>query len=284
MIAEVGNISNDRLKKTSKLGADGWGPDGKRGCFSLTLDNFGEVAEEQLRLEPVRGVEGQHLTVEYLPEMLKLLENSPVTYFIEGCNTQRYPEQLMSIRDAGHEIGMHAWRHEKWFTLDDAARRENVRRCLGGFERLGIPVQGFRPPGGRIMDGEAEELANQGIIYYSPLGGVGATRFEDEILSFPFNWRHVDAYMLHPDLGALRTAFGDSQEPFSLRDWEKSIESAIETAVKEGVHVSMIFHPFLFARDDRMIDALRLLVESVANHRDLWVAQYRDIANWALSE
>ena len=72
MIAEVGNISNDRLKKTSKLGADGWGPDGKRGCFSLTLDNFGEVAEEQLRLEPVRGVEGQHLTVEYLPEMLKL--------------------------------------------------------------------------------------------------------------------------------------------------------------------------------------------------------------------
>ncbi len=258
----------------------GWGPDRKRGAFSLTFDNFGEAADIELGFFPKDGPLGQHFTAGYLPTLLDLIEGVPVTYFIEAFNVDVYPEQIKSIRDAGHEIAMHAWRHENWGRQDDATRADILRRSMQAWESIGVVPKGFRPPGGVLPEGSVRQFQDVGLTYCSPLGGAGETGLTPEgLATLPFAWHHVDAYMLDPRLGALRTTFGDPAEPVSFAHWEKVIDDAVQLAL-EGRHVTIIFHPFFFGPNADMSHALRGLIRTLESQRDLWVASCGEVAKW----
>ncbi|MGD9941933.1 MAG: polysaccharide deacetylase family protein [Burkholderiaceae bacterium] len=259
---------------------EGWGPDGKRGAFSLTFDNFGEAADIELGFFPENAPLGKHFTAEYLPTLLQTVQSLPVTYFIEASNVALYPEQIKSIRDAGHEIAMHAWRHENWGRQDAAQRQDILRRSMQAWETLDIVPRGFRPPGGVMPEGSVQELLDCGLSYCSPLGAAGDTGVTPEgLATLPFAWHHVDAYMLDPRLGALRTAFGDPAEPVSFEHWEAVIDEAVQLAL-QGRHVSIIFHPFFFGPSKDMSQALRGLISTLQSQRDLWVAPCGEVAQW----
>lgn len=268
------------ISTTATAAGKRWGPDGKRGAFSLTFDNFGEAADIEMGYFPKDEPIGRHFTAtEYLPTLLKLVESIPVTYFIEASNVALYPGQLKSIRDAGHEIAMHAWRHENWGKQDAATRQDILQRSLRAYETLGIAPQGFRPPGGVLPEGAVQEFLDAGLIYSSPLGEAGATGIDHGLATLPFAWHHVDAYMLDPRLGALRSAFGDPEEPFSFAKWEAVLEQAVQLAL-QGRHVTLIFHPFFFGPSAPMSQALRGLISTLQTEPQLWVAQCRDVAQW----
>jgi peptidoglycan/xylan/chitin deacetylase (PgdA/CDA1 family) len=258
----------------------GWGPDRKRGAFSLTFDNFGEAADIELGFHPADAPIGGHFTAGYLPTMLQLVESLPVTYFIEASNVKHYPQQIKSIRDAGHEIAMHAWRHENWGRQDAPTRAGILARSMQAWETLGIRPQGFRPPGGVLPEGSVQQFKDVGLTYASPLGGAGETGLTAEgLATLPFAWHHVDAYMLDPRLGALRTSFGDPAEPVSFAHWAKVIDDAVQLALT-GRHVTIIFHPFFFGPDKNMTQALRGLIRTLQSTDDLWVATCGEVAQW----
>ncbi|KAL0572345.1 hypothetical protein V5O48_009616 [Marasmius crinis-equi] len=50
-----------------------------------------------------------------VPRLLKLFEkyDMKMTWFIPGHSLETFPEQMAAIRDAGHEIGLHGYTHEK---------------------------------------------------------------------------------------------------------------------------------------------------------------------------
>lgn len=266
-----------------KQSGGGWGSGGKKGAISVTFDNLGDVAEIELGIPPVLGPGGRHLTVECLPEFLKIVEGTPITYFIEGWNADAQPDEVRAVRDAGHEIGLHAWRHENWGAVPDDRRRELLDKGMTAFDRLGIVPRGFRAPGGQMPVGADDELADIGLVYSSPLGPVGGSRVNGRIVDLPFAWKHVDAYLMHPDLGALRAKFGDQEAPFPVSHWERLLSEAIATAKDEGKHVTLIFHPFLFFRDDRMREALTSFLAAIRADPDLWVASCGDVADWLRS-
>lgn len=258
----------------------GWGPSRKRGAFSLTFDNFGEAADLELGRFPEGQPIGQHFTaIEYLPKLLDLVKDVPVTYFIEAFNVAVYPQQLKSIRDAGQEIAMHAWRHEAWGKQDATTRADILKRSLQAYESIGIVPKGFRPPGGVMADEAVQEFLDCGLTYCSPLGDAGATGTKRDLAVLPFAWKHVDAYMLDPKLGALRTAFGDPAEPIDQAQWQRVVDEAIELAL-QGRHVTLIFHPVLFGRDAAMTETVQRLVGTLRSNRDLWVASCSEVADW----
>jgi len=259
-----------------------WGPDGKRGAFSLTFDNFGEAFELEVGFAGDAPI-GQHPTAGRLPDFLQIVKDLPVTYFIEASNVGIYPEHIKRIRDAGVEIGLHAWRHENWGKQSAEQRRDILQRSMAAFATLGVAPKGFRPPGGVMPEGSLQEFADCGMTYCSPLGGAGETRIESDIAIFPFAWPHVDAYMLDPRLGALRASFGDPEAVVTFPEWEKVLKEAVATALS-GKHVTMIFHPYLFEPDERMTNALKALIRTLRATPDLWLANCNDVANWMLRE
>jgi peptidoglycan-N-acetylglucosamine deacetylase len=259
----------------------GWGPDRKPAAVSFTFDNMGEAAELEMGSWPANQEIGHHYSVrDVIPALLERLKGGPTaTFFIEGWNTEIYPEAIRSIADAGHEIGLHGWRHEVWKKLDDAVQRSVISRGLVAMLSLGIEPKGFRPPGGDSTPLLRELMRAQGMSYFSDVG-FGAS-VDNRLVRLPFAWRGVDGVFLEPELGKAVGVSGADETGIDalVRTFKATMLAAKET----GDHVAFIFHPFVLGKDPARLDALFELIEFARSDSDLWVSSCGQAANWMLS-
>jgi peptidoglycan/xylan/chitin deacetylase (PgdA/CDA1 family) len=260
-----------------------WGPDACRAAVSVTFDNLGEAADLERGLWPEGKPLGRHFSVQRaLPRILEMLEGLGLrsTFYVEGLNAELYPEALLEIANAGHELGLHGWRHEYWPDLSAPDEARALERSVHKMREIGIQPRAFRPPGGRLSRSSTGLLADFGFTHCSPAGsGIG--RLEDLVV-LPFEWRLLDAYYYLPRFGGLRKTFTGSGEPLSPVRFREEIRSALEGAVRDGGYLSLVFHPFLEDQEDRVevmrtaLQELRVLVED----RSVWCVPHRDLASW----
>lgn len=256
-----------------------WGPERKRAAISVTFDNLGEACDIARGNWPPDQPTGCHFTAtEVLPRLLQELDGIQATYFIEACNYALYPEQILAWRDAGHEIGLHAWQHENWSLLSLAQQRDNLGNSLAAMATLGVRPQGFRPPGGAISDPSLALLKEMGFQYCSPLASPGRGTQQDGVVLLPFVWNHVDAYLCDPVLAEFRQTQGDPAEPASAEQWSAILEVAIADALARGSHLTVIFHPYMIGRDDGLWAAMRSFLQKVRSNRDIWLAPCHEVA------
>jgi hypothetical protein len=94
----------------------------------------------------------------------------------------------------------------------------------------------------------------------------------------------LDAYHYLPRFGGLRETFEGSDAPLSPARFQDTLGSALQGIVRDGGHLTLVFHPFLEEQEDRFeimrgsLGELRALVEDHA----VWCAPHRDIASWVL--
>jgi peptidoglycan/xylan/chitin deacetylase (PgdA/CDA1 family)/GNAT superfamily N-acetyltransferase len=199
-----------------------------RAPLSLTFDNLGEATALELGEWPARKPLGHHFSVtRALPRVLDLLQETGhrATFFVEGINTELYPDALAEIAQRGHEVAYHGWRHEPWADLDPDTERDLLQR---GIEAFDGPL-GFRPPGGDVTPHTAGLLGELGYAYVSAAAPVPG------VVSFPFRWELVDAYYY-------LQRFGHEGPPSMLRE-------AIERAHAGDI---VVFHPFLTDPGERL--------------------------------
>ena len=255
----------------------GWGPTRKQAAVSFTFDNLGEAAELEFGKWPADQPVGRHYTVtEVIPALLARLHNVEVTFFIEGWNAVTYPATLHSIVAAGHEVGIHGWRHEIWKKQSEETQRAVFGQAVAAMRDIGIQPQGFRPPGGEGSPQVDTLLRNEGMSYVSDVGA--AVALHDGIAHLPFAWRGVDGVFLEPDLG--KAAGVTESGEGGLDAMHKSHRAALERAKTTGGHVVFIFHPFLLGKTPGHLDALFELVEFACADKDLWVAPCKRVAAW----
>jgi peptidoglycan/xylan/chitin deacetylase (PgdA/CDA1 family) len=260
-----------------------WGPDACRAAVSVTFDNLGEAADLERGLWPEDEPLGHHFSVKRtLPRILETLEDLGLrsAFFVEGLNAELYPEALLEIVDSGHELGYHGWRHEYWPNLSPSDEARALERGVHKMHGIGVQPRGFRPPGGRLTRSSPRLLTNLGFTYCSPAGrGIG---FLDSLVVLPFAWRLIDAYHYLPRFGGLRETFTGSSEPLPPIRFRETISAALEGTVRDGGHLTLLFHPFLEEPEDRFdtmrgaLEELRILVED----RGVWCAPHQDVASW----
>ena len=212
----------------------------------LTFDNLGEASELEQGRWPAGRPTGAHPSVvDVLPRLLPLLDELGLraTFFVEAVNTRAYPDAVRAIAARGHEIGCHAWRHERWDGLDPTREREVLERSLGAFAELGIEVRGFRPPGGGVSAATAALLRDAGIHWCSA-EGTGARVDADGLVQLPFRWPLVDATYLHVPFSGLRAELGLQAAPLSPAAFLDRIRSELETEPDPTV-ATVVLHPFL---------------------------------------
>ena len=260
-----------------------WGPDGRRAAVSVTFDNLGEAADLERGLWPEDEPLGRHFSVKRtLPRILDTLDELELraTFFVEGLNAELYPEALLEIANSGHELGYHGWRHEYWPSLSHSNEARLLERGVHKMRELGVRPRGFRPPGGRLTPSSPELLENLGFTHCSP-AGLG-TGFLGNVVVLPFEWRLIDAYYYLPRFGSLRETATGSSEPMSPLRFRETLSSALQGLVRDGGHLTLLFHPFLEEQEDRfgvMRGALEEL-RDLAEEGLVWCAPYRDMVSW----
>ena len=218
--------------------------------MSVTFDNLGEAAQLELGMWPGDVPQGQHFTVvEVLPRLLDLLTTRHVraTFFVEGLNAEMYSDALHAILAAGHEVAVHAWRHEEWGTLDAATEAELLQRATGAMRAIGIEPRGFRGPGGGLTERTTTLLKEHGYDYVSPAGERDGLL--DGLAVLPFRWPLVDAYAYLPQFAGLRERYGDGPDPNTPEEMRAEMIAALRGHAEAGGegHLTLIFHPFTAA-------------------------------------
>jgi peptidoglycan/xylan/chitin deacetylase (PgdA/CDA1 family) len=260
-----------------------WGPDACRAAASVTFDNLGEAADLERGLWPESEPLGRHFSVKRtLPRILDALDELGLlaTFFVEGLNAELYPEALLEIANSGHELGYHGWRHEYWPNLSFSNEARALEQGVYKMDELGVRPRGFRPPGGRLTPSSPELLENLGFTHCSPAGlGIG---FLGNLVVLPFEWRLIDAYYYLSRFSGLRETATGSSEPLSPSHLRKTLSSALQGVVRDGGHLTLLFHPFLEEQDDHF-DIMRGVFEELRDLADdglIWSTPYRDVVSW----
>jgi peptidoglycan/xylan/chitin deacetylase (PgdA/CDA1 family) len=236
---------------------------------TVSFDNLGEVTELARGEFPEGEPLGRHFSVtRALPRILDLLEETGVraTFFVEGRNTELYPETLAGLAAAGHEVAYHGWCHEPWAEL--SAEEEDALLARGA-QALGRPA-GFRPPGGELNPGTLGRLRAHGFAYCSPAGEAPEVRDDVEIL--PFAWPLVDAFHYLPRFADLR----GGAPPHPPEAFARELRRALDA---RGASCA-VFHAFLSEPDDRfaVLRGHLLDVRARVQRGELWCAPFRDVA------
>ena len=101
------------------------------------------------------------------PRLLRLLAARGIraTFFLIGQRAARNPDVVRAIRDAGHEVGNHTWRHRNaWLLPPGAAAREIIEgaRIIGDI--LGDLPSLYRPPWGIVNASSLVTARRLGLI------------------------------------------------------------------------------------------------------------------------
>ncbi|HEY2140573.1 MAG TPA: polysaccharide deacetylase family protein [Solirubrobacteraceae bacterium] len=226
-----------------------WGDELAGAAVSVTFDNLGEAAQLELGMWPEDVPQGEHFTVvQVLPRLLELLATSEVraTFFVEGLNAEMYPDALHSMAEAGHEVAVHAWRHEEWAALDAESERTLLARATRAMRAIGLDPRGFRPPGGVLSARTLALLGEHGYRHVSPAGEREGLL--DGLAVLPFRWPLVDAYAYLPQFAGLRERHGDGHDPHGPeRMCEAMIAALRRHAAGEDGHLALLFHPLSVA-------------------------------------
>jgi peptidoglycan/xylan/chitin deacetylase (PgdA/CDA1 family) len=246
---------------------------GPPGAISITFDNLGEAAQLELGMWPDDVAQGEHFTVtEVLPRLLELLSSLGLraTFFVEGLNARTYPDALRSIAAYGHELGLHAWRHEDWAGLDAERETSLLDRAQSAMADIGLSPVGFRPPGGLMTPLTLALLRSRGFRYVSPAGRREGVSYGVAVL--PFRWSLVDAFYYLPHFSGLRQHEGFPEQPLPVARMGEVMAEAVRAQALEAGHLALLFHPFSLAFTGEegwatMADVLSLVSEQAASGR-----------------
>ncbi len=257
---------------------------GARAALSLTFDNLGEAAE--LEGGAVVTEPGRHFTaLETVPEILAMLaaHGLSATFFVEGLNTELYPDLLREIDARGHEVAFHAWRHEQWGELSADEQAENLARGRAGFESIGLELAGIRPPGGLLGAGGIDVLREAGLRYCSP-AGAGASAAEG-IALLPFQWRHVDAACTLPGLDGAREQMSGSADPVGPPAFVASLTAEIEALARSDGYIAVVLHPVMLAWLGReQLETLLDRVAAASSRGEIRVRRCAEMADAVLAD
>jgi hypothetical protein len=262
---------------------DGWGPDRRRAAVSVCFDNLGEARDVGEGTWPHDRPYGAHPSaLQALPRILAALDELDLraSFFVEGWNLGVYPDQIHTIVDHGHDLGLHGWVHEGWGRLSVRQEVELFDRSAAAAERLGVQFEGFRPPGGLLTDSTLALLRERSYRFCSPLA-EGVT-LSNDIAILPFQWNVVDGYHYLEELTELRRSQGDPSEVATPARCASALREALGSVIDDGRYTALTFHPFLTLDPDAHLVA-RDLVAAISSDDDVWCAPCSQVAAWVKS-
>jgi peptidoglycan/xylan/chitin deacetylase (PgdA/CDA1 family) len=186
---------------------------------------------------------------------------------------------MEAIVDAGHEIGLHGYLHEKLACLDEAEEEAILVRSIDTLVRLtGKRPVGYRAPWFEVNPWTAALLARHGVEYSaSEMGDDVPYRHPSGLVEIPGQWLLEDweqfAFNADPAWGFVPE---NCAKVFDL--WWREFEAMHDF----GCCFVLTLHPWLSGRPSR-IRLLEDLICAMRSKPGVWFARGREIAHYVRS-
>lgn len=248
-----------------------WDLDGDSGLHYYRPDRADTLlaAQSQTRYGPLIAV----------PQILKVMRGLevPNTFFVPGWCIERYPHAVDAIAEAGQEIGLHGYVHERPNELEPERERDCLARAVAAHQRhFGIKARGWRAPSFAFSKHSLSFLAEAGFAYDSSLMGdevpYRITDGRSAMIELPVKYELDDGvhFMHVPAIGLAG--------PISSPEQALAVYRAEFDAVWEysGLWIS-VWHPFVSGRPSRLRMIVEL-IEYMQTRGGVWFASLGEVA------
>jgi peptidoglycan/xylan/chitin deacetylase (PgdA/CDA1 family) len=269
-------------------------PDGNRCCVHVVIDLGPPAGPEGIGPSDLMTPEAQfglHGGLALLREVLKR-HRITATCAVPAVIAELYPDTIRSLRDDGHEIAAHGFKHEDVSALDESEERARLARTteiiagVVGQRPAGwfsLPRRGDKFAGGSISRHTMNLLIEAGYTYFgnsladdAPHYWVADFASRRAILAMPYYYHFDDQFFLmFPEKGT-----GLEHPDALMRNWRAELSAQY----RRGRLFNMTLHPYAIAWANRlhMLDAFLAHMRSLpliwnptvcacAQH---WIARY----------
>jgi peptidoglycan-N-acetylglucosamine deacetylase len=258
-------------------------PSGAKVAVAVTFDVDAEAGwlceGEQYRRRLTTLSEVRFGITRGLPRILQMLKDRdlPGTFFVPGETAERYPESILMIADAGHEIAHHGHAHLRSDRISAEFQREEIARAFEVFEKIGVPrPTGYRSPAWELTPETFELLIEFGFVYDSSCMGDDRPYYEklgnQTILELPVHWAMDD----WPRFGWNIDTGGVLGSPSAMYDqWMDELDLA--SREDNGASLVLTMHPEMIGRRHRFAHLIRW-IDDVRSRDDVWFTSMGNLA------
>ncbi len=275
----------ERVRAGRSLAPGSW--PGRAWCaVAVSFDSDHETpALRDGETSPAKLAQGEYGARVAVPKILALLERYSVatSFFMPAVCALLRPQEARAYVEAGHEVGIHGWIHERNTLLSADTERELQLRSADTLEKVtGVRPVGVRTPSWDFSDHSLSVTREMGLLYDSSLMA------DDEpyellengdptgVVEIPVEWIRDDApYFMMDRFASLRPYISPRSV---LEIWRDEFDAAYA----EGGLFQLTLHPHMIGHRSRLAVFEQLLAH-IAGHEGVWFATHQQIAEHCLS-
>jgi peptidoglycan/xylan/chitin deacetylase (PgdA/CDA1 family) len=271
-----------RVRAGRSLAPTSW-PNDARVAVALSFDCDHEtIPLRDGETRPGKLSQGEYGARVGSRRIMDLLDRNGIkaTFFMPAVSAMLHPEEARGYVEAGHEIGIHGWIHERNMLLDPADERDLTFRSADTLEQVtGQRPVGLRTPSWDFSDATLSVIRELGLLYDSSLMAddepyeILADGERTGLVEIPVEWIRDDApYFPFERYTALR--------PYTpprgvLTIWRDEFDSAYE----EAGMFQLTMHPHIIGHRSR-VAILSELIDYISEHSGVWWATHAEIATY----
>jgi peptidoglycan/xylan/chitin deacetylase (PgdA/CDA1 family) len=271
-----------RVRAGRSLAPATW-PNDARVAVALSFDSDHEtIPLRDAETRPGKLSQGEYGARVGARRILDLLgrHSIPASFFMPAVSALLHPDEARGYVQAGHELGLHGWIHERNMTLDPRDERELAFRSAETLENLtGQRPVGLRTPSWDFSDATLSVIRELGLLYDSSLMAddepyeILADDQPTGLVEIPVEWIRDDApYFSFDRYTAVR--------PYTTPRGVLTIwRDEFDRAYAEAGLFQLTMHPHIIGHRSRMV-ILEELIVYIAGHHGVWWATHAQIAEY----
>ncbi len=261
--------------------------DGARVAVALSFDSDHEsIPLRDDRRSPGVLSQGEYGARRAVPRIIELLgrHEVPATFFVPAVMATLYPDEQRRAIEAGHEVGIHGWIHERNSVLERADERRLMQQAADRLEEItGTRPVGIRTPSWDFSPNTLSLIRELGLIYDSSLMAdddpyeLLENGEPTGIVELPPEWIRDDFPYFNMD------RFGTARPHTPPSSVFEVFREEFDGAYEEGGLFVLTMHPHVVGHRSR-IRMLDRLIEYIRGHEGVWFATHADVARYCLEQ
>ncbi len=259
-------------------------PGGARCAIALSFDSDHETNELRDGGESIGKLsQGQYGNRQGVPRILDILHrhNVPASFYVPAVTALLYPDEQRRVADAGHEVALHGWIHERNSVLPEPAERDLMLRSADVLEKTtGRRPVGIRTPSWDFSPSTLKIAAEMGLLYDSSLmADVDCYELlldgqPSGVVELPVEWIRDDAVYFNMNRFAGLRPYTPPADVFDI------FRRELEAAHAEGGVFQLTMHPHISGYRSR-VWILEELIKLAKSLGGVWFATHAQVVQHA---